>query len=210
MEKGWPALPVLPALLAGEFYLTEEESTFQGLYIAKEDRSYGFSKNLFLKDCHLEHVMMQRSRLERFECRNVRFEKCDFANLEWLGASFHRVVFSQCKLTGANFSDSFLQDCLFEDCHLELSAFSNVRFKSTAFTNCRLVDSDFLELDWQRLFVRNCDLTGSNWFHTKLNGLDFTSNTFERISLSQEQISGLKVNQEQALVIAAGLGLIID
>ena len=50
-------------------------------------------------------------------------------------------------------------------------------------------------------------LTGSNWFRTSLKGLDFTTNFFTTIALSQDYLAGLIVNQEQALVIAQALGL---
>ena len=54
---------------------------------------------------------------------NVRFEACDFSNVEWLSGSFHRVTFLRCNLTGTNFADSYLKDCLFEDCKADYASF---------------------------------------------------------------------------------------
>lgn len=56
-------------------------------------------------------------------------------------------------------------------------------------------------------FLSDNQLTGSNWFRTSLKGLDFTTNFFTAIALSQDSLEGLIVNQEQALVIAQALGL---
>ena len=90
------ASPELPELLEGNFYL-EDETTFSGILSEGEDQSYLSSRNIVLKNSHIKKLAMQKSRLERFECSNVVFEKCDFSNLEWFGASFHRVHFKQCK-----------------------------------------------------------------------------------------------------------------
>lgn len=58
-----------------------------------------------------------------------------------------------------------------------------------------------------KIFLSDNQLTGSNWFRTSLKGLDFTTNFFTTIALSQDYLAGLIVNQEQALVIAQALGL---
>ncbi|HBR81180.1 MAG TPA: hypothetical protein DEA34_00130, partial [Enterococcus sp.] len=65
----------------------------------------------------------------------------------------------------------------------------------------------FYEVTWKNLFLSDNQLTGSNWFRTSLKGLDFTTNFFTTIALSQDYLAGLIVNQEQALVIAQALGL---
>ncbi|WP_411848985.1 hypothetical protein ACLHWE_05650 [Vagococcus salmoninarum] len=43
-----------------------------------------------------------------------------------------------------------------------------------------------------------------------LNGLNWSNCLFEKIQLSQDRLSGLIVNQEQAIIIALGFGLVID
>ncbi len=76
--------------------------------------------------------------------------------------------------------------------------------------HCQCNDSEFTEVDWKHLTLEENQLNNSNWFHTKLASLDFRSNHFEKIALSMAQLKGLVVDQEQALIIAAGLGLVID
>ena len=78
------------------------------------------------------------------------------------------------------------------------------------FRKGKLNDSEFYEMDWKHLSLQENQLNNSNWFHTKLATLDFRTNQFQKIALSFEQLRGLTVDQEQALVIAAGLGLAID
>ncbi len=46
----------------------------------------------------------------------------------------------------------------------------------------------------KNLFLSDNQLTGSNWFRTSLKGLDFTTNFFTTIALSQDYLAGLIVN----------------
>ena len=209
MKKTKIKEPLLPSL--EEFPVTlKDETLIEQNLLQQQDYSYSHYTNLVIRESHLKQVFWGHSRLERFECSNVIFEKCDLSNLEWIGASFHQVVFKQCKLVGTNFAESFLRDVRFEDCLGNLASFSMTNLKAVAFQDCQLPESEFYELKWQNLNLTGCELTGSNWFRTKLAGLDFTRNSFEQIAFSQELLKGLKVNQEQALIIAAGLGIQIE
>ena len=206
MKKIEPIPPSLPPLTKGDFYL-EDEEILSGLLINGGDQSYLDAKNMVLRESHVQKLTMQKTVLRHFECSNVIFEKCDFSNLEWIGGSFHQVVFHQSKLTGTNFAESYLRDCTFTDCIASMSSFSSTNLKAVSFDHCQLEDSEFYEVTWKNLFLSDNQLTGSNWFRTSLKGLDFTTNFFTTIALSQDYLAGLIVNQEQALVIAQALGL---
>ncbi|WP_438716995.1 pentapeptide repeat-containing protein [Enterococcus sp. AZ109] len=206
LDKHRPAPPNLPTHFTEDFYL-EDEVTFEGIKIEDLDYSYLNARNLMIKGSHLKKITMQRTRLERVECSNVVFEKCDLSNLDWIGGSFHQVVFDQCKLTGTNFAESYLRDCRFTNCIANFASFSATNVKNVQFDNCQLNDSEFFEATWKHLFLENNELTNSNWMNTTMAGLDLTTNEFEGIVLSQDRLRGLIVNQEQALTIAAGLGI---
>lgn len=204
-----PAAPDLPLLEAADFYL-EDEEIFSGFTFTGDDQSYQTAENMALQGCMLKNIHLQNTHLPRFDCTNVIFENCDLSNVVWIGASFWRVIFRGCKLTGANFAESHLRDCVFEDCLADFSSFSNATLKVVTFDHCQLNEAEFFEMNWQHTRLTNSQLTGSNWFHVKLKGLDFSTNIFDRIALSQENLPGLIVNQEQALVIAMGLGIVIS
>ncbi len=203
-----PAAPDLPLLETADFYL-EDEAIFSGKTFSGADQSYQTAENMALQGCKLRNIRLQNTHLPRFDCTNVIFENCDLSNLDWIGTSFWRVIFRGCKLTGTNFAESHLRDCVFEDCLADFASFSSATLKVVTFDNCQLNEAEFFELNWQHTRVTNSQLTGSNWFHVKLKGLDLSTDTFDRIALSQESLPGLIVNQEQALVVAMGLGLVI-
>lgn len=203
-----PAPPQLPVLIKNDFFI-EDEAYFEANRFTNSDYSYLTGKNIIIRQSELEKITLHKTRLDNFEASNVIFRNCDFSNIEWLKASFHQVIFEQCKLTGANFAESYLRDCQFHDCLCDFVSFSQGNLKVVTFANCRLTDSEFYNLKWQHINFINNDLTGSNWGHTSLNKLDFSNNKFYRIILEQENLRGLIVNSQQALVIAASLGLVI-
>lgn len=205
-----PVAPILPKLTETDFISLDDEIIIEGLSLKDQDLSYQDIRNLVFRECRFEKITMNRNHLDRFECSNVIFDHCDLSNTEWIGASFHQVHFRQCKLTGTNFAESYLRDCFFEECIADYASFSATNQKVIEFQQTSLNDTEFVEVTWNNLLFDSCSLTGSNWFHTKLSGLDLTKSTFEKIAFSKELLQGLNVTQEQALTIAANLGLVIN
>lgn len=210
MKQKEPIAPILPNLTPTDFISLEDEIIIEGIVLNDQDLSYQDVGNLVIRECQFDKLTMNRNHLERFECSNVIFKNCDFSNTEWIGASFHQVHFHQCKLTGTNFAESYLRDCLFEDCLADYASFSATNQKVVYFKKTSLNETEFVGMQWTNLLLSQCSLNGSNWFHTTLAELDLTENTFEKIALSQELMIGLKVTAEQAITIAAALGLLIE
>lgn len=187
-----------------------EEDLISQMSLVEYEYPYQEATQVCFEQSHFQKVNLAGSHFGRFECVDLIFENCDLSNVEWIEASFHRVQFINCKLIGTNFADSILHDCLFENCIAEYASFSYSKIKHVAFKDTPLIDAEFFETTWHSLTFENCPLTGSNWFNTKLNGLNFRTCPFDKISLSQELLAGLKINQEQAITIAGGLGLLIE
>lgn len=176
-----PAAPVLPTLAHSNFISLEDEIIIEGITLADQNLSYQDVRNLIIRECQFDKLVMNRNHLERFECSNVIFRNCDFSNTEWIGASFHQVHFIQCKLTGTNFAESYLRDCLFEDCLADYASFSATNQKVVHFKQTSLNQTEFVEVTWKNLLFDQCSLTGSSWFHTNLADLDLTQSIFENL-----------------------------
>ena len=69
-----------------------------------------------------------------------------------------------------------------------MASFSSTNLKAVSFDHCQLEDSEFYEVTW-KTFLSDNQLTGSNWFRTSLKGLDFTTNFFTAIALSQDSLA---------------------
>ncbi|WP_318263861.1 hypothetical protein [Peribacillus simplex] len=52
-----------------------------------------------------------------------------------------------------------------------------------------------------------CRLNEVNFSRTPLKGIDISSSTFQRITVSPEDLKGCEVSPDQAIVFAAMLGL---
>ena len=210
MKLTYPLPPNLPEQLP---LLTncqlEDEAILENHLYQQIDLSNQEVRNLVFRDAVFDHLSLANGQFASFDCSNVRFEACDFSNVEWLSGSFHRVTFLRCNLTGTNFADSYLKDCLFEDCKADYASFRFANFNLVHFNQTRLVESEFFEVTWKKLLLEACDLTESNWLNTSLKGLDFSQNTFERLTFSPNYLSGLKVTPEQAIYLASALGLVI-
>lgn len=178
--------------------------------INEQDYAYQEGSAVGFQTCHISKTSFSGCQLNGFEAQDVIFEHCDFSNAVFIGGSFHRVLFKNCKLTGTNFAESLLKDCQFSDCINDFTSYSYANLKIVHFQDCSLKDSDLHEMRWQHLQLTQCQLTGSSWFNTELSGLNFSTCTFDKIAVSQDQVKGLTVNQEQALIIVLGFGLIID
>lgn len=200
---------ILNALAPFTGYLETEELIVNGL-LQEQDFSYQETQSVGFQTCQINKTNFSGCQLNSFEAQDVIFEHCDFSNAVMIGGSFHRVIFKNCKLTGTNFAESLLKDCQFIECLNDFSSYSYSNLKIVHFQECSLKDSDLHEVRWQHLQLTNCTLTGSSWFNTELAGLNLATSQFEKIALSQELIKGLTVNQEQAIIIALGFGLIID
>lgn len=209
MKNKNPLKPIFTELKEVDYIYMEDEGLIENILVKNQDLNFQENRNIFIKETILEKVMMTHSRLKQLEVSNVLFDRCDFSNSEWIGASFHSVHFKQCKLTGTNFAESYLRDCFFEDCIIDYGSFSFSNQKMVVFEHTSLKQAEFFEMIWKDLYFSDCELSDSNWFNTSLTGLDLTKTTFEKIAFSKELVYGLQVTTEQAIIIAMELGLVI-
>ena len=86
-----------------------------------------------------------------------------------------------------NVSDSKCENLLIKDTNLTNGVFRNLKIK-----NWNLIDSDF---------------TSSEFFKTKLSGVDFSECIIVGISVDFDSIKGMIVNEEEALALSTLLGI---
>lgn len=194
---------ILPDYLEDELMI--KHNLIQDItYSSDTYQSIVFEKSQFKKVGFPSHTF------NRFECVDCLFESCDFSNIEWIGAAFHRTIFKNCKLTGINFAEALLQNCQFIDCTINYASFNFSQLKRVTFDNCELNESEFSEVKWNHFELTNCQLNKTNWVGTQLNKLNLSSCKFETLNLSPDLIKGFIVNYEQAITVALTLGIVLD
>ncbi|EGO8269358.1 TPA: pentapeptide repeat-containing protein [Enterococcus faecalis] len=113
-------------------------------------------------------------------------------------------------LTNCQLEDeAILENHLYQQIDLSNQEVRNLVFRDAVFDHLSLANGQFASFDCSNVRFEGCDLTESNWLNTSLKGLDFSQNTFERLTFSPNYLSGLKVTPEQAIYLASALGLVI-
>lgn len=127
------------------------------------------------------------------------FENCDFSNASFEKSNFVRCQFHNCKLIGANFVEANfyhvrIVNCVANYCNCTMAKLENVLLGQTLFRS-----ASFEEVILNKVEYDECDLRQSQFFKTKLKGIDFSNSIIEAIVVSIEDLKGVIVNSLQAL-----------
>lgn len=158
-----------------------------------------------------DHVQFTQSQLERLEIIDAILTNCDFSNCQLEQALFYRVTFKNCNLLGVNLDQAMLNQVTFENCRLDLAALSRLKTKQAVFKGCSLksaslTDSQTLKVKFEQSDLDDLLITG-----TWLKNIDLRSCTFEKLSIGEREVRGVRVTTEQAATLAALLlGVRVD
>lgn len=131
------------------------------------------------------------------------FHNCDLSLAKVINTAFRTVKFRNCKLLGVRFEvcNNFLLAFEFENCNIDLASFYKLHIRRTIFRNCSLHESDLSEADLAQAVFENCDLAGTTFGRTILEGADFTAavnfsidpenNRLKRARFSSTGLAGL-------------------
>ena len=144
----------------------------------------------------------------------VIFEKCTFkecnlslvktSNTSWLD-----VLFTDCKMTGINFSLSnrFGLSVEFHNCLLSYAFFTEMKLKGTRFIGCDLQNTDFMETDLSNAVFKDCDLCYASFHHTNLEKADFTTARNYALNPAANRLKKAKFSRYGLEGLLTGLGI---
>lgn len=116
---------------------------------------------------------------DRLTFTGVNLAALDLSGMDLNGVFFYRCVFSN-DLSGADFSDSVLENCFFHDAILSNAKFRNAILTDSSFRNCFIEDADMQRIRGDgRIGFLECDLTGSVLSYSRLN-----KSCFDRCNLT--------------------------
>ena len=166
-----------------------ENIEFNGCYFINVDFSKYPLKNISLIDCIFEKCNLSGSDFSDIGIHRVRFDRCNMVGCDFISSSLSNVSILETKGNYINFSNSKIS-------HFEIV---NSVVKEGRFVACSLEDVSFEEIDFER----------TEFLNTKLKGLDFCSCNINDIGVSPNDIRGVNVNDEQALMLISLFGIII-
>ena len=144
----------------------------------------------------------------------VIFEKCTFkecnlslvktSNTSWLD-----VLFTDCKMTGINFSLSnrFGLSVEFHNCLLSYALLTEMKLKGTRFIGCDLQNTDFMETDLSNAVFKDCDLCYASFHHTNLEKADFTTARNYTLNPAANRLKKAKFSRYGLEGLLTGLGI---
>lgn len=135
------------------------------------------------------------------------FDQCDLSNLPLSKSQFIRVRFENCKGTGSTLRQSRFKAVLYTQCVFDLSDFSESTFEHVRFLDSRFGDSAFQQVQQTDFVTEKIDFTETDFTGMRLAGMDLSSCILDGMRVSPDKLKGLCVNEQQAVALAALLGV---
>lgn len=161
-----------------------------------------FEKCIF-KDCKITGTF------EKAVFHDVIFENCDFSNCLFREGSFIRVEIRNSKFVGCDFSDSRVYHLMSRETIFRYANFSSASLEEVLFEKCDLSNSSCTECKLKNTYFELSKLIQTQFFKTKLKGIDISTCEISGIITTFEDIKGLTVNNFQAIELSKLLGIII-
>lgn len=111
----------------------------------------------------------------------TEFDKCQFKTCNFTLAKFKEslrdIMFVDCKMTGADFSEinRFSGGLTFENSHLDYANFVTTKLRKTIFRNCKIHEAYFDDADMANSVFEHCDLERTSFVGTHLEKVDFST-----------------------------------
>lgn len=149
-----------------------QDKRFEGVDFTEQRLEKGEYENCSFNNCFFAHTDL--SEVSFTECS---LENCDLSMAKLTHTSFRDVTFSDCKLLGLRFDECnpFLLAFTFESCILNFSSFFRLKLKKTLFRDCRMQEVELVEADLSQAVFAGCDLSGTVFGKTVLEGADLST-----------------------------------
>jgi uncharacterized protein YjbI with pentapeptide repeats len=169
-----------------------------------------------------EAVLFMDVDLSDFEDRGASFDTCTFRGIRFNASVHIDAAFTNCTFVGCNFFDVRFTGCklvgsTFERCAFDLLAVEGgdwslvglpgADLRKTRFHGVRLREADLTGARFDGASVRDTDLSGAWLRGASFHGADLRGSDLSALDPRVCDVADALIDVEQALVIAAALGL---
>ena len=112
-------------------------------------------------------------------------------------------------MTGIDLSACSFTDVKLIHCQCTLVNLNATKWNRTEWDSCMFVDGSLHSVQLKDVNVIDCDFSRCEIHQTSLSGIDLSSSNINGIAVLPENLKGVIVNQEQAIVLASLLGIVI-
>jgi uncharacterized protein YjbI with pentapeptide repeats len=99
---------------------------------------------LDLSGVKLERVLLTAAQCERVNARDVVVKGSDFSAANFSNGVWNRTEFTNCRMSGVDFSKTSLHDVMFKSCRLDMANFRFADLRRVKFVDCMMTEADFL------------------------------------------------------------------
>jgi len=166
-------------------------------------------RDIEINGCNFINVDFSKYPLKNINLIDCIFEKCNLSNSEFFNNSIHRCIFDKCNLVGCDFISSSLQDISIFDTKGNYINFSDSKIRHFEIKNSVAKEGRFVRVIFEEILFDEVDFDGCEFLNTKLKDIDFSSCNLQNIGVSSNDVRGVIVNEEQALMLVNLLGIIV-
>ncbi|ACQ78463.1 pentapeptide repeat-containing protein [Beutenbergia cavernae DSM 12333] len=201
-RRGGSPDPETTTTVRGEDWYGREVGAEQyaGVRFVDVDLTEASTRGTVFSECVFSNVAFNVSHHASTAFVNCTFRRCNFFD----------ATFTGCKLVGAMFDGCSFGIMKVDRGDWSFAGFPGADLEGVEFTGVRLRESDLTHARCARSVFAGCDLSGS-WLH----GADFTDADLRGSALGEIDprvvtLRGATITADQAIAIAAGLGLVVD
>lgn len=184
-----------------------------------------------IKEVEIKNIRLNDIDFCKVGFRSVIFENCKITECDFSRCAFIDVIFKNCDFSNSRFDEGYFRYCEFQSVKWMGCRFPESRLMHVTMTQCNLQYANFDHGAFTYIFAKDCDFSHgilsectvkefavkdsrfmeTNFFRTRLRGMDFTECELAGIivSDSHEELAGAVVSTWQALELARLLGVII-
>lgn len=196
-------------------YITEKDFCYEDsrgdcydLWIKNYNLEFDI-ENIEFNGCRFEKVDFSTKKVRNIDFIDCVFDSCNLAGIDFSNRSIHRCSFIHCNLTGCDFIQSGIQDVSIIDSKCDYINFSSSQIKHFLIQDCVFRKGRVVDVSFLNVIFKNVDFEETEFLHTKLNEIDFSNCNINDIKVVSNDVRGIIVNQEQALMLVSLLGIII-
>jgi uncharacterized protein YjbI with pentapeptide repeats len=208
----------IPNEVYGMYQYKDQE--YEAVHFEGRDLRYGE-----LIRCVFKHCTFMNASMEEIETSHCRFIECDFKgalmngsihtesafeNCMFRGANLFASKFTACKMTGSDFSDAQLDGITLVKGDWSYTNLRHTRLGKQDLRGIRFFEADLAESDLSKADLRDCDLTRVSMSKVKLQGADLRGAILDGIDLKSLDLKGVRMDREQAVLIARSYGAKVD
>ncbi len=179
------------------------DEVFEGELLTDENMSQiEFERVRFVK-CRFEHCNFDHAAFY-----HGKFVNCDFSNCSFVGSYWKKMEIAGSKGNGARLSEAVFKECRIEESLFDYADFSQSSWEACAVGNSKFRESFWTEVKLKKVNFQAVDFCRSDFFKTRLAGIDFSGCIIDGIQISTgfAELRGIKIGLEQAVSLAGLLG----